>query len=45
VADYIVLRVNRDVASLLAVLERLDRASLLQQRQITVPFAKQVLGL
>jgi DnaA family protein len=37
-------RVDRDLASLTALLDRLDRASLAAQRRITVPFLRQTLG-
>jgi DnaA family protein len=36
--------VGRDLASLTALLDRLDRASLAAQRRITVPFLRQTLG-
>ena len=35
---------DRDLASLTALLDRLDRASLAAQRRITVPFLRQTLG-
>lgn len=41
---YIVTRAPRDLQSLLAILERLDEASLEQQRALSTPFVKQVLG-
>ncbi len=41
---YIVTRAPRDLAALLAILERLDEASLEQQRPLSIPFVRQVLG-
>lgn len=42
--DWLLKRVDRDLASLTVVLDRLDRASLAAQRRITVPFLRQTLG-
>ncbi|GAB2624700.1 DnaA regulatory inactivator Hda [Novilysobacter erysipheiresistens] len=42
--DWLLKRVERDMAGLTALLDRLDRASLAAQRRITVPFLRQVLG-
>lgn len=42
--DWLLRRVDRDVASLAALFERLDRASLAAQRRLTVPFLRDVLG-
>jgi DnaA family protein len=42
--DWLLKRTGRDLASLTALLDRLDRASLAAQRRITVPFLRQVLG-
>ncbi|MEO6365367.1 MAG: DnaA regulatory inactivator Hda [Luteimonas sp.] len=42
--DWLLKRVDRDLTSLTALLDRLDQASLAAQRRITVPFLKQVLG-
>ncbi len=42
--DWLLRRVGRDLASLTALLDRLDRASLAAQRRMTVPFLRQVLG-
>ena len=44
VAEYVVSRAGRSLDELLAVLERLDRASLTQQRALSKPFVKQVMG-
>lgn len=42
--DWLLKRVDRDVAALTGVLDRLDRASLAAKRRLTVPFLRQVLG-
>lgn len=42
--DWLLRRVDRDLASLTSLLDRLDRASLAAQRRITVPFLRQTLG-
>lgn len=42
-AEYIFLRCERDFASLIAVLERLDKVSLVEKRRLTVPFVKAVM--
>ena len=42
--DWLLRRVGRDLASLTALLDDLDRASLAAQRRITVPFLRQALG-
>lgn len=44
VARYILHRAPRDTRALFLYLEQLDRASLMAQRKITIPFVKQVLG-
>ncbi len=41
---YIVTRAPRDLEALLGILDRLDEASLEQQRALSTPFVKQVLG-
>ena len=38
VARYILARYPRDLDSLFALLDRLDRASLAEQRRLTIPF-------
>lgn len=43
VGRYLIKRYPRDLASLCALLERLDAVSLQAQRRLTVPFIKQVL--
>lgn len=42
---YLIYRCPRDLSSLFAVLDKLDAASLREQRRVTVPFVKRVLGL
>lgn len=42
--DWLLRRVDRDLAGLTGLLDRLDRASLAAQRRITVPFLRQTLG-
>ena len=44
VADYLLTRGARDMQSLLAMLEALDRASLEAQRPITLPLVRQLLA-
>ena len=45
VAGFLLRRCDRDVTALMAILDRIDRASLLDRRRVTIPFVKQVLGL
>jgi len=45
VAQYILQRVPRDMNELFCYLERLDHASLAEQRRLTIPFVKKVLSL
>jgi len=42
--DWLLRRVDRDLGSLAALFERLDRASLAAQRRVTVPFLRETLG-
>lgn len=42
--EWLLKRAQRDLGSLTALLERLDRESLAAQRRVTVPFLRQVLG-
>ena len=42
--EWLLRRASRDLGSLTAIFERLDRASLAAQRRLTVPFLRQVLG-
>lgn len=43
VAEFLVRRLPRDAAALMAVLDRLDHASLSAQRRLTIPFVQQTL--
>lgn len=43
-ADYLIRRSPRETGETLALLDRLDRASLAAKRRITIPFAREVLG-
>jgi DnaA family protein len=43
-AQFLIRRLPRDMAKLCSFLDRLDRASLIAQRRLTVPFVKQVLA-
>ena len=45
VAQFILHRAPRDLNELFCYLNRLDDASLAEQRKLTIPFVKQVLGL
>jgi len=42
--DWMLQRCNRDPGSLAALFERLDHASLVAKRRLTVSFLRQVLG-
>ena len=42
--EWLLARVERDLAGLTALLDQLDRASLAAQRRVTVPFLRQTLG-
>ncbi|TKR30922.1 DnaA regulatory inactivator Hda [Luteimonas gilva] len=42
--DWLLKRVDRDLASLTGLLDELDRASLAAQRRVTVPFLRHILG-
>lgn len=44
VAEYIYTRSPRDMPKLFAVIEQLERDSLAEQRRLTIPFVKSVLG-
>ncbi|HTD28029.1 MAG TPA: DnaA regulatory inactivator Hda [Xanthomonadaceae bacterium] len=44
VLEWLFRRVDRDLATLTALLDRLDRESLAAQRRITVPFLRQILA-
>lgn len=45
VARFILSRTSRDTHALFYTLDRLDEASIQQQRKLTIPFVKQALGL
>lgn len=45
VAHYILLRLPRDMNQLFCHLQRLDHASLAEQRKLTIPFVKKILAL
>lgn len=45
VAEYLLKRYPRDMLSLFELIERLDEGSLVAQRKITIPFARELLGL
>jgi DnaA family protein len=42
-ANYLLTRIKRDMASLYALLDRLDKEALKAQRRLTIPFVKSVL--
>jgi DnaA family protein len=44
-ARFLIKRMPRDLASAFELLDRLDEASMVEQRRLTVPFVKSVLGL
>lgn len=44
VLDWLFRRVERDLKSLTALLDRLDHAAMAAQRRLTVPFLRQVMG-
>jgi DnaA family protein len=44
VADYLLARLPRDLSSLNAVLDRLDRVSLAKQRPLTIPLVREALA-
>ena len=43
VSDYLLKRVARDMHNLFAILDRLDKASLIAKKKLTVPFVKDLL--
>ena len=45
VEKFLLSHCRRDMRSLISVLDTLDKASLTEQRRLTIPFVKQVLGL
>lgn len=45
VAQFLLSHLQRDMPALMSTLDILDKSSLQQQRKLTIPFVKQVLGL
>jgi DnaA-homolog protein len=45
VVDFLFRRHARDLGALLALLDRIDRESLAEQRRVTVPFLRRIVGL
>jgi len=43
-ANYLLTRSSRDMASLYALLDRLDAEAMIAKRRLTIPFVKEVLG-
>jgi DnaA family protein len=43
-AQYLLKRIPRDLPSVFDLLDRLDEASMIEQRRLTIPFVKSVLG-
>jgi DnaA family protein len=43
-AGYLIRRVERDMRALIGWLERIDRAALIAQRRVTVPFIRELIG-
>ena len=43
VASYLIKRVARDMHSLFSTLDKLDRASLVAKKKLTIPFVKDLL--
>jgi DnaA family protein len=44
-ARFLLTRLSRDMRALLDVLDKLDHASMVQQRKLTIPFIKVTLNL
>jgi DnaA family protein len=45
VANFLLKRVKRSSGDLFTIISMLDRASLINQRKLTIPFVKQALSL
>ncbi|NIQ15056.1 MAG: DnaA regulatory inactivator Hda, partial [Candidatus Dadabacteria bacterium] len=45
VADYLVKRVNRDLSNLIDLLNKLDDASLVAKKKLTIPFIKSLIEI
>ena len=43
VGEYLIKRVRRDMHNLFSTLDRLDRASLVAKKKLTIPFVKELL--
>ena len=43
VIDYLMRRVNRDLESLIDILDKIDHASLVEKKKITIPFVKNII--
>ena len=44
VIEYLMRRVDRDLSSLLKILDKIDHASLAAKRKITIPFVKELIS-
>jgi DnaA family protein len=44
-AQFLLRRLPRDLTSVFDLLDRLDQASMVEQRRLTIPFVKSVLGI
>ena len=44
-AQYLLKRISRDLPSVFDLFDRLDEASMVEQRRLTIPFVKSVLGI
>ena len=42
---FLLKRVNRDMKTLFSLLEKFETATLIEQRKLTIPFIKNILGL
>ena len=45
VAKFLLNRLSRNMSDLIAHLDRLDKASIREQRKITIPFIKDILNI
>jgi len=43
VAQYLLRHHSRDIVELIALLQKLDKASMAAQRRLTIPFVRQIL--
>jgi DnaA-homolog protein len=44
VIDFLICRVDRNLGSLINILDKIDHASLAEKRKITIPFVKNIIG-